>query len=421
MKDSLKSKLVFALFAIGIPLMLLGQAVTIKKTSDYPNNPHPAAGDLFLVARTGVTNFNIRYDQLLSNVTAGGSNFFQTLYVSNAYISNLTVITNLNFDLSSTNAWFITNVQNISYVTNTEFVNNEYVTNLYVSNAYVTNITATTEIVTNLTVNNEYVTNLYATYVNPVTNFYFYSTNLYLTDNYVSNYFVTNVFSDTFVSNYLFTNVFITNQYTTNLYSTNVVVNNSYVSNFWQTNILVTDTYVSNFFTTNFFTTFVTNIYNTFNNINLTNATLYGQTLFAPIIGTQAGYVAVQNNGVDVLTLNGTNSTVTATNFVANAIIMNTNVWAGPTNYVNVLLQDQYYSTLTALSITGFFGAMVGKSHSVQVSIFNGSGSNVDMTLPAGVIQPEGASGAVTVTNGTERIFWFKLRAGRTNVVHRSF
>lgn len=125
------------------------------------------------------------------------------------------------------------------------------------------------------------------------------------------------------------------------------------------------------------------------------------------------------NDGTQVVLINS-NGIV----FLSKSIVLQTNAWAGPTNSLDLLNQDQYYTTLTALSVTGFSGAISGNSHSVQLSIYNGSGSNVDLTLPTGAIQGEGVTGAITITNNTRRIVWFKVVPGissGTNVVTRSF
>ncbi len=111
-----------------------------------------------------------------------------------------------------------------------------------------------------------------------VTNFYFYTTNLYVNNSVVSNYFVTNVFNNVLVSNWFNTNIFVTNQYS-QFYSTNVVNNNSYISNFYQTNI-IQNTYNSNYFATNIFVTTVTNATvaiwtNSAGNIRIVDNTLY--------------------------------------------------------------------------------------------------------------------------------------------------
>lgn len=84
------------------------------------------------------------------------------------------------------------------------------------------------------------------------TNYYFSSTNFYVDNTYVSNYFVTNVFNDTYASNYFTTNLYQLFS-ETNFYLTNLVFNDTYISNFYVTNIVVNDTYVSNYYATNLF------------------------------------------------------------------------------------------------------------------------------------------------------------------------
>ena len=52
-------------------------AAVVMKTSDYPNLAVPANSDLFLIARPGVTNFNITWLQMHSNQTFYGTTTFE--------------------------------------------------------------------------------------------------------------------------------------------------------------------------------------------------------------------------------------------------------------------------------------------------------------------------------------------------------
>ena len=92
-----------------------------------------------------------------------------------------------------------------------------------------------------------------------VTNQFYYSTNFYINDTTVSNYFYTNIFQSVDVSNYFNTNqiFYVTNLNQTTIYNTNITnfltYSTTVVSNVTLQQIS-TNNYVSNYFQTNFFT-----------------------------------------------------------------------------------------------------------------------------------------------------------------------
>ncbi len=272
------------------------------------------------------------------------------------------------------------------------------------------------EFVTN---NYLYTTNVFITVA--TTNFFLFSTNLFISNttnnSYISNYFNTNVFNNEYVSNYFNTNLYnyVTNNitYSTNLTVTNFYLTDEYVSNFFNTNIFVNNSIVSNFFTTNLYNTINITSNFTFNVTNLfnpTNATLYGVTTFSPISGNVAGYISIKNNGgVEKVTLSGSNSTIATgsglfttltagsyvgvgaggllintnppslatatTNFsvlsITNGVYFWTNSWAGPTSTVPMYLTHQRYDTFTPVSITGITGKSNYVTEHVLLSIKN--------------------------------------------------
>jgi 3-phenylpropionate/cinnamic acid dioxygenase small subunit len=88
-----------------IPMAVIAAAV-VMKTSDYPNLAVPANSDLFLIARPGVTNFNITWLQMHSNQTFYGTTTFEgdtnstgNIWEGDQFFQNGNVILS--------NAWFV--------------------------------------------------------------------------------------------------------------------------------------------------------------------------------------------------------------------------------------------------------------------------------------------------------------------------
>jgi len=114
--------------------------------------------------------------------------------------------------------------------------------------------------------------------INVTTNFLFFSTNFYVQNTIVSNYFTTNVFNDTYASNYFVTNIYQFSS-TTNFYMSNIINNDTYISNFYVTNILVDNTYVSNYYATNLFLSTNVFVTNSFVAGIATNANQFGPSV----------------------------------------------------------------------------------------------------------------------------------------------
>jgi hypothetical protein len=145
-----------------------------KKISDYPNTKTVAGTWLFIVAQTGVTNYNINYNDLASQM-------FKTFS-----------------QLPFTNATFITIYATTNYSTN-EFVSIQFVTNQFVTVQNVSTNNTFISFTTNLYVSLQYVTNQYVT-----TNYTFqsFTTNLTvqkLTVQYIQS--LTNLFDNLTVTN----------------------------------------------------------------------------------------------------------------------------------------------------------------------------------------------------------------------------
>lgn len=204
-------------------------ATVVTKISEYPNTTQLADTDLFLIAVPGVTNKNMRYNQLRVDL----AQYFPASQVAITITTNFYFYsTNLYEGDTHVSNYFTTNVFNDTYASN--FFN----TNYYITNVWNTNI---------------------------------WATNIYVTDNYISNFWMTNInVNDTYVSNYFTTNNY---SYTTNFFTTNnfytitnvdfITVSNAYITNLWTTNATIynitNQTLVSsNIFTTNLYTTNIT-------------------------------------------------------------------------------------------------------------------------------------------------------------------
>ncbi len=384
--------------------------------------------NLFLINST--SNYFL-FDTNIINNNTYVSNYFTTNVLNNVNVSNAFFT---NFFLTNL---YLTNLTVTNYFSGNTFISNYFNTNVFtesfVSNYYVTNLfTTTQEIITNLftyntitnvqflTVSNAYITNLFATQI--TTNFVLYSTNIYNADTTVSNYFTTNVFNNTYMSNFFITNqlFYQTNLYLTQINNTNYLsyISNEFVSNFFQTNIFVDNNYVSNYFTTNY-NPLITIISNYTYNVAwpLTNATLYGTTTFSPVTGTQAGYISLQSGGVETIGLAASNAAIAATTFW-----LKTNLWAGPSAVLPMNQEDQFYLTSANCTITGI-GSLpsTGRSAGVILTLSNSSAANVTLTLPATVVLPERVS-VVTLSNASQGMLSIRYhpRAG-TNAVWRQF
>ena len=361
--------------------------------------------NLFLVNAN--TNFYLFNTNIYNNNTYVSNYFYTNVInnapVSNAFFTNFYITQNYQTNLTVTNYYqgntFISNYFNTN-VYNNSFVSNYYVTNLFttVSNVDVTVNQFTYNTYTNvsfMTVSNAYITNLFANYI--TTNYMVFSTNIYQGNTYVSNYFNTNVLNNNYVSNFFNTNVYITNFPTTYITVSNYVAPDVFVSNFFNTNIFVTDNFVSNYFVTNIFPTYTITSNFTYNvAAPLTNATLYGTTSFSPISGSVPGRISLLLGGAEAVSLVASNSSMTA-----NTIFFRTNQWLGPTNAIDMNVEDQGYASFTACSLTGLLNRSNSVVQSVMLTLTNKSSTNWLLTLPAGLVIPE-RTNQVAVSNASQ-------------------
>lgn len=184
---------------------------------------------------------------------------------------------------------------------------------------------------------------------------------------------------------------------------------------------VVNVTIVNTNYTTNAFFTFLNVTSNaTFNSTTFVNVSIVtNQT----VLNTQY----VNNTIITNLTVENNTTFKGQVHFSTNIIVTNgiataTNLWAGPTNNLNALVADQYYDSFTPVSVTSVVSALPGVANSLQLTIFNRAASNITMTLNPNIIQDNGGTGGITITNGTERAFWFKVRAGvKTNTISQSW
>lgn len=406
-------KLFFVPLLACLAFLTMG-ATIIVKISEFPNTTTPGGSDLFILA-SGATNKNISWNQL-----------------KEAIGTNPATVTILN--------------------------------NLFVSNIYSTNITTT-----NLTVNNEFrgkttfTTNLYVQQT--VTNYYLFSTNLYLSyptytnNTYVSNYFQTNAFLNTYVSNYFNTNLFnyFTNLYTfsTNLTVTNFYLTDNYISNFFNTNIFVNNSYVSNFFATNIYNAYqITSNYYYQVYANLTNPTIAGlitsigssnyadpsmfmfsqtgdalKLLTAPtpsiqMVGSTPGSIILYSNTSQSISMNANGGAISAGgNVNARGFSHYTLNWSGPTNSIAAGDDDLYYASDTSIKITGFTGLPSDGLQTAEglITYTNKQSTNVTITLPAGLVIPERTL-SVTLSNASQGMLsWKYSQKAGTNGVYRQF
>lgn len=191
----------------------------------------------------------------------------------------------------------------------------------------------------------------------------------------------------------------VTNVYTTNMYVTNLYSSTIYNSNFFSTNI-----YSSNFFN-NF--SWITNAYIDY--AWITN--LYAYSAWITNLYINIGYIT-----------NAYTSNLYAYNVtITNQLHFATNSWSGPTNDIDISgPYDLNYTTTTPVAITGFTNKPSDTTSEILLSIYNASGSNIDMTFPAGLVDGNWAS-SQTITNGTVGCFWLRYTPvwPRTNCVFR--
>lgn len=108
---------------------------------------------------------------------------------------------------------------------------------------------------------------------------------------------------------------------------------------------------------------------------------------------------------------------------LTNGFFAKTNLWAGPTNTVDLSIYDQGYQTVTPVSFTGFINYSNNLGCDVKFKIYNAAATNITVYEPAGLVDRDHVSSQV-VTNGTVGIFWFGYSpdlGGHTNCVFNDF
>lgn len=143
------------------------------------------------------------------------------------------------------------------------------------------------------------------------------------------------------------------------------------------------------------------------------------------------------NVTINVNTVNTTNLTVQNTftgksslvqNFYGgdgtftNGVYFYTNSWSGPTNPIDLRLEDQYYDTVTPLSITGFQNKSNTVSQTVVLTIRNLSSTNVTCFLPANV-RTALFTNSFTIAPTSEAVLSMKYSPSgpRTNAITQAF
>lgn len=132
-----------------------------------------------------------------------------------------------------------------------------------------------------------------------------------------------------------------------------------------------------------------------------------GFTWYDPaLLATLAG----QNN------LTGSNYLSLPSGYVS--LQSSTNAWSGPTNTVDMNIEDQYYSSPTACQITGIINKGVWQKQNVILTLYNSSATNWNLTVPSTMCTVDGTK-SITCTNGQERLLWLRYHpgTGRTNLV----
>lgn len=124
-------------------------------------------------------------------------------------------------------------------------------------------------------------------------------------------------------------------------------------------------------------------------------------------------------NGTTVITWS-TNGDITAHGTVTSpAFLPDTNAMASATNTLSFLKEDYTFVSLTAMSVTGFTDLPTTTSANILLTLNNTSGTNWDLTFPTTVLTATGVRGSLVVTNGQDRLVWFRYNpgTGHTNLV----
>ena len=146
------------------------------------------------------------------------------------------------------------------------------------------------------------------------------------------------------------------------------------------------------------------------------NATLYGVTTFSPISGTVPGRISLLLSGVEAVSLVASNSSMTA-----NTVFFRTNAWSGPTNAIDMNVEDQGYASYTPCSITGLINRSNTVVQSVMLTLTNRSSTNWLLTLSGGLVIPQ-RTNQVTISNASQGMISIRYHPTfGSNGVYRQF
>lgn len=97
----------------------------------------------------------------------------------------------------------------------------------------------------------------------------------------------------------------------------------------------------------------------------------------------------------------------------------NTNAMSSATNTLNFAKNDYTFVSPTAMSVTGFSNLPTTNSANIVLTLVNTSATNWVLTIPNTVLTATGVRGSITVTNGQDRLVWFRYNpgTGHTNLV----
>lgn len=157
------------------------------------------------------------------------------------------------------------------------------------------------------------------------------------------------------------------------------ITTNAFISYLTNINQYVTNQYVSFSYTTNLYTV------NNFLQF-ITNNFLYTTNFYSDYATNS--YLTVQNtfNVSGKATLNVVNTLSTT---ATNGFFVVTNAFSGPTNTVDLSVEDQGYQTFTPFSVTGVINKSNNVVQTVIMSFTNGASTNVLGTLASGIVIPQ--------------------------------
>lgn len=132
-----------------------------------------------------------------------------------------------------------------------------------------------------------------------------------------------------------------------------------------------------------------------------------------------AGNAVDPVNGGTVITWPTNGGIIAHGTVTSPAFLPDTNAMASATNTLSFLKEDYTFVSPTAVSVTGFTDLPTTTSANILLTLNNTSGTNWNLTIPTTVLTATGTRGTVTVTNGQDRLVWFRYNpgTGHTNLV----